>query len=140
SRTRLRQDSADREAVERADLGVLSQEAISMPDSIAALFKDEEQADSAVRALKSVDFDSSKIEMRGPREPELPDFGGNAARGVAIGCIGGTILGVVLGVIAAGIIPGSHTFVHGGLFVPFMLAMAPGAAGGLAGLLLRLPG
>ena len=111
-----------------------------MPDTIAALFKDQEQADSAVSALKSANFDSSKIEMRSPREPELPDFGGNAARGVAIGCIGGTILGVVLGVIAAGIIPGSHTFVHGGLFVPFMLAMALGATGGLAGLLLSMSG
>src|SRR5207245_265265 len=107
-------------------------------DPSAALCQDEEQADSAVRALKSVDFDSSEIEMRGPREPELPDVGGNAARGVAFGSIGGTILGAVLGVLAAGVMPGSHAYVQGGWFVPFMLAMALGATGGLAGLLLSV--
>jgi MFS family permease len=109
-----------------------------MPDTIAALFKDEEQAESAVRALKSADFDSSEIEMRGPREPQLPDFGGNAARGVAFGSIGGTVLGAILGTFVAGVVPGSHAYVTGGWFVPFMLAMALGATGGLAGLLLSV--
>lgn len=107
-----------------------------MPDAVTALFKDEEQADSAVHALKSADFGPSEIEVRGPREPDLPDVGGNAARGVAFGSIGGTVLGVVMGVLAAGDIPGSHAYVQGGWFVPFMLAMALGATGGLAGLLL----
>jgi hypothetical protein len=109
-----------------------------MPDTIAALFKDEEQADSAVRALKSADFDPSEIEMRGPREPELANYGANAARGVAFGSIGGTVLGAVLGVLAAGDVPGSHAYVQGGWFVPFMLAIALGATGGLAGLLLSV--
>ncbi len=91
-----------------------------MSDTIAALFKNQEQADSAVRALKSAEFDNAEIEIRGPREPKVPDFGGNAARGVAIGSIGGTALGGVLGLLAAGVV----------------LAIALGATGGLAGLLL----
>jgi hypothetical protein len=107
-----------------------------MPDTITALFKDEAQAASAVRALRSARFDSARTEMRGPAEAQLPDLGGNAARGVAIGSIGGTVVGAVVGVLGAGLIPGMHTFLHGGLIVPFMLAMALGATGGLTGLLL----
>lgn len=107
-----------------------------MSDTIAALFKNQEHADSAVRALKSAEFDNAEIEIRGPREPKVPDFGGNAARGVAIGSIGGTALGGVLGLLAAGVVPGSHAYVQGGWFDPFMLAIALGATGGLAGLLL----
>ena len=109
-----------------------------MPDTIAAVFTNQEQADSAVRALKSAEFDNSEIEMRGPREPELPDLGGNAARGVAIGSICGTALGGVLGLLAAGVVPGSHAYVQGGWVVPFVLATALGATGGLAGLLLSV--
>src|SRR2546428_12529094 len=71
--------------------------------------------------------------MRGPRETELPDVGGNSARGVAFGSIGGTILGAGLGLLAAGVVPGSHAFVQGGWFVPFMLAIALGATGGVTG-------
>jgi hypothetical protein len=122
--------------VTELDLGVVSPEATAIPDTIAALFKDEAHADSAVRALKSADFDSSEIAMRSPREPELPDFGGDAARAVAIGSIGGSALGIVLGVLAAGDVPGAHVYLPGGWFVPFLMAMALGATGGLAGLLL----
>jgi hypothetical protein len=109
-----------------------------MPDTVSALFKDKARAESAVSALRSADFDPARTEMRGPSEAQLPDFGGNAARGVAVGCIGGTVLGVVLGVLSAGLIPGTHAFMQGGLFVPFMFAMALGATGGLAGLLLSM--
>jgi hypothetical protein len=109
-----------------------------MPDTVSALFKDETQAESAVSALRSAAFDPARTEMRGPPEAQLPDFGGNTARGVAIGCIGGTVLGAVLGVLSVGLIPGTHPFMQGGLFVPFMFAMALGATGGLAGLLLSM--
>ena len=109
-----------------------------MPDTVAALFEDQERADSAVSALKSAEFDSSEIEIRGPRVSEVPDFGGHAARGVAFGSIGGSLLGFVIGVLVAGIMPGSHAYVPGAWFVPFMLAMALGATGGLAGLLLSV--
>ena len=108
-----------------------------MPDTIVALFKDKGQAESAVRALLTARFDS-RVELRKPGEAQLPDFGAVAARGVSIGYVGGTVLGIVVGVIAAGVIPGTHQFLHGGLFVPFMLAIAFGATGGLAGLLFSI--
>jgi hypothetical protein len=109
-----------------------------MPDTIAALFKDEAQARSAVSALRSARFDSARTEIRGPAEAHVPDFGGSAARGVAMGSIGGSVLGALLGVFAAGVIPGTHPLLQGGLFVPFMAAIALGATGGLAGLLLSM--
>ncbi len=109
-----------------------------MRDTITALFKDEAQAESAMRALKEAKFDRASTELRRPQLAEVPDFGANAARGVAIGSIGGTVLGVILGILASGVIPGSHAYAQGGWFVPFILAMALGATGGLAGLLLSL--
>lgn len=70
----------------------------------------------------------------------MRDFGGNAARGVAIGSFGGNVLGVVLGILLAGVIPGAHAYAQGGWSVPFILGLALGATGGLAGLLLSLSG
>ena len=58
-----------------------------MPDTITALFKDEAEAESAIRALEEANFDRGSTELRGPEDAEVPDFGGNAARGVAIGSI-----------------------------------------------------
>jgi MFS family permease len=85
-------------------------------------------------------LDRTYTELRGPEEAQVPDFGGNAARGVAIGSIGGNVLGVVLGILLAGVIPGAHAYAQGGWSVPFILALALGATGGLAGLLLSLSG
>jgi hypothetical protein len=109
-----------------------------MPDTIAALFKDEVQAESAVSALRSAHFDSPRTELRQAAESRMPDSGSYAARGIEIGCVCGTLLGVLLGVFAAGLLPHSHPFLQGGLFVPFMLAIALGTTGGLVGLLLSM--
>jgi len=109
-----------------------------MPDTITALFKDEAEAEAAMRALREANFDRASTDLRRPEDAEVPDFGGNAARGVAIGSIGGTVLGAVLGILASGLIPGSHAYAQGGWFVPFILAMALGATGGLAGLLFSM--
>jgi hypothetical protein len=109
-----------------------------MPDTITALFKDAAQAESAMRALKEANFDRASTELRRPQDADVPDYGADAARGVAIGSIGGTVLGAVLGILASGVIPGSHAYAQGGWFVPFILAMALGATGGLAGLLLSM--
>lgn len=68
----------------------------------------------------------------------MPDSGSYAARGIEGGCIGGTLLGVLVGVLAAGLLPHTHAFLPGGLFVPFILAIAFGASGGLVGLLLGI--
>ena len=54
-----------------------------MRDTITALFKDEAQAESAMRALKEAKFDRASTELRSPVDAEVPDFGANAARGVA---------------------------------------------------------
>jgi hypothetical protein len=109
-----------------------------MPDTIAALFSDEFHAESAVRALRSAHFDSTRTELRQAGENRMPDSGRYAARGIEVGCIGGTLLGVFLGLLAAGLLPHTHPFLAGGLFVPFILAIAFGASGGLAGLLLGM--
>jgi F0F1-type ATP synthase assembly protein I len=109
-----------------------------MQDTIAALFKDEVQAESAVRALRSAHFDSTRTMQRQAGENRTPDSGSYAARGIEAGCVGGTVVGVLLGVLAAGLLPHSHPFLPGGLFVPFILGIAFGATGGLIGLLLSI--
>jgi hypothetical protein len=106
-----------------------------MPEKLTALFKDEAQAESALTALQTADFDPVRTEIRGPHEAHIPDFGGNAARWVGVGSIGGTVLGAILGLLASGVIPGTHALMQGGVFVPVMFAVALGATGGLAGLL-----
>jgi hypothetical protein len=109
-----------------------------MPDTIAALFKNEVQAELAVRALEAAQFESARTELRQAAENRMPDFGDYAARGIEIGCICGTLLGVILGAVTAGLLPHTHPFLQGGLFVPFILAIAFGATGGLVGLLLSM--
>jgi len=109
-----------------------------MHDTIAALFKDEVQADSAMRALKSAEFDTARAELRQAAGSRMPDSGDYAARGIEIGCICGTVLGVLLGLVAAGLVPHARPFLQGGLFVAFILGVAFGATGGLVGLLLSL--
>jgi len=109
-----------------------------MHDTIAALFKDEVQAQAALSALRSAQFDSARAELRQAAGNRMPDSGEYAAKGIQIGCVCGTVLGVLLGLVAAGLVPHAHPFLHGGLFVPFMLAIAFGATGGLVGLLLSI--
>ena len=109
-----------------------------MHDTIAALFKDEVQAESALSALRSAQFNSVRAKLRQAAGSQMPDSGDLAARGIELGCVCGTLLGVLLGLVAAGLVPRAHPFLQGGLFVPFILAIAFGATGGLVGLLLSI--
>jgi hypothetical protein len=109
-----------------------------MHDTIAALFEDEVRAESALRALRSAQFDSARAELRQAAGSRMPDSGDYAAKGIEIGCVCGTVLGVLLGLAAVGLVPHAHPFLQGGLFVPFVLAIAFGASGGLVGLLLSI--
>jgi hypothetical protein len=106
-----------------------------MPDTVAALFDDEAQAEFAVHALRSARFASASTHFRRTEPARMPDFGAHAVRGLEVGYLAGTFAGMALGIVAAGLIPHSHVFVQGGLFVPFILAIAFGVTGGLAGLL-----
>ena len=106
-----------------------------MRDTVAALFDDEAQAEFAVHALRSARFASANTHLRRAEPANMPDIGAHAVRGLEIGYLAGTAVGVVLGVIAGGLIPHSHALVAGGWFVPFILAIAFGLTGGLAGLL-----
>jgi hypothetical protein len=109
-----------------------------MQDTIAALFRDEVHAESAVHALSSAQFESARTEVRQAGTNRMPASGSYAAKGIEIGCVGGTLLGVVLGAVAAGLLPHSRTFLQGGMFVPFIFAIAFGATGGWVGLLLSV--
>ena len=107
-----------------------------MPHTVAALFDDEAQAEFAVHALRSARFVSARTQVRRAQPAQMPDIGATALRGLEIGYLVGTAAGAVLGVIAAGLIPRTHVFLHGGVLVPLILAIAFGLTGGLAGMLL----
>lgn len=101
--------------------------------SILALFKDREDAESAVRALKSARFDSARLGVVPPGETHTPPFGKIAAIGVLAGTVGCAIVGVLIGAVVAHVL-------HQGWFVPFMFGITGAATGTVAGLLVSQTG
>src|SRR3989475_6042525 len=129
--TRRPQASADRRAGRSTD------EATRMPHTVAALFDDEAQAEFAVHALRSARFVSARTQVRRAQPAQMPDIGATALRGLEIGYLVGTAAGAVLGVIAAGLIPRTHVFLHGGVLVPLIPSIPVGVMGRVDGLLRR---
>ena len=107
-----------------------------MTTTVLALFKSSTEAEEAVRALKSARFGSARLGIVHAGDAHVPRFGRNAFLGVAGGTLGCALLGMVIGVFAAGIVPGMGGWLAGGWFAVFMLALAGGATGALAGLLI----
>jgi len=103
--------------------------------TVLALFKDQRDAEAAVRALRSAAFDSAQLGLAHAGETHVPKFGYNALIGVVGGAIGCGVVGVLVGFAAAGML---STVVPGGWFVPLMIGLGGAATGAVAGLLISM--
>jgi hypothetical protein len=106
-----------------------------MTTTVLALFKTSGEAQAAVRALRSAHFDSARMGIVHAGDARVPRFGQNAFFGVAGGALGCALAGMIVGILAAGVIPGLGPWLTGGWFAVLMLAVAGGATGAVAGLL-----
>jgi hypothetical protein len=107
-----------------------------MANTVLALFRERRDAEAAVRALRSADFDSATIGIAHPGDAgRVPRYGIVALKGVLGGTIGCGLIGVIAGLIVGGLLPMTHPLLPGGWFVPFMLGMAGAGTGAVAGLL-----
>ncbi len=104
--------------------------------TVLALFKDKRDAEAAVRALKSARFDSARLGVVDPGKAHVQAFGKMAVAGVGAGTAVCGVLGVGLGIAVAGVLPGTHAWLAGGWFVPFMFGLTAAATGALAGMLI----
>ena len=104
--------------------------------TVLALFKDKRDAEAAVRALKSARFDSARLGVVDPGKAHVQEFGKMAVAGVGAGTAVCGVLGVGLGIAVAGVLPGTHAWLSGGWFVPFMFGLTAAATGALAGMLI----
>ena len=104
--------------------------------TLVALFKEKRDAEAAVRALTSAQFDSARLGVVGPGKAHVQAFGKMALAGVGAGTVVCGILGVGLGMAMAGLLPGTHAWLLGGWFVPLMFGLTAAAAGALAGMLI----
>ena len=104
--------------------------------TLVALFKEKRDAEAAVRALTSAQFDSARLGVVGPGKAHVQAFGKMALAGVGAGTVVCGILGVGLGLAMAGLLPGMHAWLPGGWFVPLMFGLTAAAAGALAGMLI----
>lgn len=103
--------------------------------TVLALFKDKRDAEAAVRALQSAEFDSARLGDVPPGHAHVPPFGPIAVAGVVGGTLGCGLVGVLVGIATAGIMPGSHALLPGGWFAPLMFGIAGAATGAVAGML-----
>ena len=103
--------------------------------TVLALFRELDEAERAMRALRSARFDSARISIAEPGEPRVPRSGVAALKGVAAGAAGCALVGAIIGLFMGGFIPMLQPILPGGWFVPFMLGLAGAGTGAVAGLL-----
>ena len=103
--------------------------------TVLALFRDPADAEAAVRALRSADFDSARLGIARAGESRVPKFGYNAVFGILAGTIGCGIIGVLVGTAVTGFMPGAFA---GGWFAPLMIGIGGAVTGAVAGGLISL--
>jgi hypothetical protein len=103
--------------------------------TVLALFKDQADAEAAVRALRSARFDSAQLGNLHAEHAQVPKYGENAVVGILGGAIGCGLTGALLGVAMTALDPQAFP---GGWFVPFMIGLAGAATGAVAGMLLSM--
>ncbi|HLZ94673.1 MAG TPA: hypothetical protein VKT20_05045 [Candidatus Dormibacteraeota bacterium] len=103
--------------------------------TVLALFRDQRDAETAVKALRSAHFDSAQVGIAHAGDARVPKYGYNAVVGILGGSIGCGLIGALLGLGMTALYP--QVF-PGGWFVPFMVGLAGAATGAVAGLLISM--
>ena len=107
-----------------------------MSTTVLALFRERRDAEAAITALKSANFDSAQLGIAEPGDARMPRYGVVAFKGVVGATLGCALVGVLIGVVAGGFVPGIHALLPGGWFLLFMLGIAGAGTGAVAGLLM----
>jgi hypothetical protein len=106
-----------------------------MPDTVAGLFRTQEEAQDALRKLEEAGFSRDRMSVSTPRVGRHGHYGTKVLAGLGIGVLAGALLGAL----AAGIVPGVHPLMPGNQLATFALAAVAGAATGMiAGLLVSM--
>jgi hypothetical protein len=108
--------------------------------TVLALFRDRRDAEAAIRALNTAQFDSARLGLVQVGDADLPPFGLSAPAGVVGGAIGCALIGMVAGATGAGVVPGVPAWLPGGWLVPLVLGLAGAGTGMMAGLLMSRSG
>ncbi|HJR16227.1 MAG TPA: general stress protein, partial [Gemmatimonadales bacterium] len=114
--------------------------------TVVGLFKNQVDAEKAIRRLKDAGFSDSQIGVamrdRGQQQELIEGTGTQAAEGAATGAISGGVLGGVIGLLAgvgALAIPGVGPIIAGGALASTLAGAGIGAAaGGLLGALMGM--
>lgn len=112
-----------------------------MPDTVFALFKNQEEAERGVRALLDAGYSPDQVGMVGPGSEERRPYGKAVVGGVLGGAAVGGVAGGVLTAAAVGLIPGIGPVLAAGTLLPVLAGTTTTAAtGGVAGALISLAG
>jgi hypothetical protein len=111
--------------------------------AVIGVFRDRDEAQRAVEALRRAGFPDSQIGFIGrPGAGGVNESGvaAHAGEGAAAGAIGGGVIGTLWGLAAAAnLLPGVGPVIAGGLAAALLASAAAGAAvGGTAGVLIGL--
>ena len=103
--------------------------------TVLALFRDQADAEAAVRVLRSEHFDSAQVGIAPAGDSRVPKYGYSALVGVFGGAIGLGVIGLLVGF---GLMTMAPTVFPGGWLVPLIIGMAGAATGAVAGLLITM--
>lgn len=109
-----------------------------MTTTVLALFKDQRDAEAALRALRSARFDSAQLGIARPGDARVPKYGYSALLGTLGGAALCGVIGALAGFALSGLAPGIHAVLPGRWFVVFMLGMTGVATGAVAGFLVSM--
>ena len=112
-----------------------------MAQTVVGVLRSQDEADSAVRELERAGFTSDEVGVAAPGQRTEPDYGRHLAFGIVVGTLLGALIGAGLAVIPAFLAPGGNHEVGAATLVLVLGgAMAGGATGGLAGVLISMAG
>ena len=112
-----------------------------MPETVVGVLRSRGEADSAVTSLERAGFTAEEVGLVTPAQASEPDYGRHLAIGIVAGTVLGALIGVGLALIPALMAPGvSHAVGPATLVLVLGGAMAGGATGGLAGVLISMAG
>lgn len=111
-----------------------------MTTTVLALFKDQRDAEAAVRALRAARFDSAQVGIARPGDARVPRYGYSALVGTLGGAVICGLIGAIAGFALSGLAPGIHAVLPGRWFVVFMLGLTGATTGAVAGFLVGMSG